>query len=286
MPAPQIPTLLLLDSGDPAQSRRAREILGRLDGQTTNPSLISQNPDIRRRMAQGERLSRAEANEFYRQTLLAIAEVTSGPVSVEVYADERSTAAELCEQARVMVRWIPNAYGKRPITAAGLEAAEQVVAEGIPVNMTLCFSQEQAAAVYSATRRTAKPAFVSPFVGRLDDRGECGMDLIVDILSTFAKGDGHVQTLTASVRNLDHLLYAIALRSPLATAPLKVYEAWEAAGFPVPDSSYRYPRGDLRPIPYREVALGRPWRDYDLRHDLTDIGQRKFAEAWNSLLRA
>lgn len=285
MPAPETYTKLFLDGGDPAESRRALEVLGRLDGQTTNPSLIAANPDIRARMARGEKLSPDEANELYRRILLEIAEVTAGPLSVEVYADAASTPDDLYRQAVVMARWIPNAYVKLPITAAGLETAERVTAEGIRVNLTLCFTQEQAAAVYAATRATRDPAFVSPFVGRYDDRGECGMDLIVNLLSTFAKGDGHVQTLTASVRTLEHLLYAIALRSPLVTAPLKVYEAWAAAGFPAPDSKYAYPRGELKAIPYREVALGRPWREYDLQHDLTDVGLRKFAEAWNSLLR-
>jgi transaldolase len=285
MPAPEIYTKLFLDGGDPAESRRAVELLGRLDGQTTNPSLIAANPDIRARMARGEKLSPEEANELYRRILLEIAAATAGPLSVEVYADAASTPEDLYRQAAVMARWIPNAYVKLPITAAGLETAERMTAEGIRVNLTLCFTQEQAAAVYAATRATGDPAFVSPFVGRYDDRGECGMDLIVDILSTYAPGDGHVQTLTASVRNLDHLLYAIALRSPLVTAPLKVYEAWAAAGFPVPDSKYAYPRGDLKAIPHRAVPLGRPWREYDLQHDLTDAGLRKFAEAWNSLLR-
>jgi transaldolase len=286
MAAPQVPTLLLLDSGDPADSRNARALLGRLDGQTTNPSLIAQNPDIRKRVAAGERLSQAEAVEFYRRTVLAVAEATDGPISVEVYADEASAPEDLCRQGREMVRWIPNAYVKLPLTSAGLTAAERLTAEGVPLNMTLCFTQEQAAAVYSATQGAAKPAFVSPFVGRFDDRGECGMDLVVNILSTYAKGDGHVHTLTASVRTLDHLLYTLALRSPLVTAPLKVYQAWAQAGFQVPDSSYRYPRGTLTPIPFHEVPLGRPWREYDIRHDLTDVGLRKFAEAWNSLLRA
>ena len=285
MPAPETYTKLFLDGGDPAESRRALELLGRLDGQTTNPSLIAANPDIRARMARGEKLAPDEANGLYRRILLEIAEATAGPLSVEVYADAASAPDDLYRQAVVMARWIPNAYVKLPITAAGLETAERVVAEGIRVNMTLCFTQEQAAAVYSATKATRDPAFVSPFVGRYDDRGECGMDLIVNLLSTYAKGDGHVQTLTASVRTLDHLLYAFALHSPLVTAPLKVYEAWAAAGFPAPDAKYTYPRGELKAIPYREVQLGRPWREYDLQHDLTDVGLRKFAEAWNSLLR-
>jgi transaldolase len=284
MKAPDLKTKLFLDSGDPAESRRAKEILGRLDGQTTNPSLIAKNPDLRKRLDSGERLTREEANEFYKLTLQEIAEVTDGPLSVEVYADENCTADDLYRQARVMFGWVPNAYIKYPTTAAGLEAAERTVAEGMRVNMTLCFSQDQAAAIYSATRVSKQPAFVSPFVGRLDDRGENGMELIANILRTLEPGDGHLQTLTASVRNEQHLLYALALGSPLITAPLSSFEAWASSGFPVPDASYRYDPGELTPIPYREVSLNRAWQEYDLHHDLTDAGQKKFAADWASLI--
>ena len=165
MKAPATRTQLFLDSGDPAESRQAFDLLGRLDGQTTNPSLIAKNPELQARLRAGRKLSQEEANEFYRHTLLEIEKVTAGPLSVEVYADETSTADDLLRQGREMFRWVRNAHVKYPITAAGLEAAERGVAEGMRVNMTLCFSQEQAAAVYAATRRSREPAFVSPFVG-------------------------------------------------------------------------------------------------------------------------
>ena len=284
MRAPETRTQLFLDSGDPAESRRALEILGRLDGQTTNPSLIAKNPELQARLRAGKRLSQEEVLEFYRATLREIERVTAGPLSVEVYADESSTGDDLLRQGREMFQWIRNAYVKYPTTAAGLEAAERGVADGMRVNMTLCFSQEQAAAVYAATRKTSVPAFVSPFVGRLDDRGENGMELIANILRMFESGDGHVLTLTASVRSLDHLLYTFALGSPLVTAPLKVYEDWAEAGFPVPQADYRFDAGELKLLPFREVSLDTAWRDHDLHHELTDAGQRKFAEAWNSLL--
>ena len=284
MRAPETRTQLFLDSGDPAESRRALELLGRLDGQTTNPSLIAKNPELQAQIRAGKRLSQEEAREFYRETLQQIEKVTSGPLSVEVYADDSSTGDDLLRQGREMFQWIDNAYVKYPITAAGLEAAERGVADGMRVNMTLCFTQEQAAAVYAATRKTKEPAFVSPFVGRLDDRGENGMELIANLVRMFEGGDGHVLTLSASVRSLEHLLYTFALGSPLVTAPLKVYEEWAEAGFPVPQADYRYDAGKLKPLPYREVSLDLPWGKYDIRHELTDTGQRKFAEAWNSLL--
>ena len=285
MAAPRISTKLFLDGGDPAESRRAREILGHLDGQTTNPSLIASNPEIRGRLAAGERFTRAEARAFYRQVVLEIAKTVEGSLSIEVDAHERSTVEDLIQQGRDFAGWVPNATIKYPVTTAGLEAAERSVAEGIHVNLTLCFSQEQAAGVYVATRGAKRPAFVSPFVGRLDDRGQNGMDVIAGIVRMLDAGDGHLLTLTASVRNIDHLQYAIQLLSPLVTAPLKVFEAWQAAGFPVPGPDYVYPRGQLEPIPYRDLPLDRPWREYDIRHPLTDAGLRKFAEAWEALLK-
>ena len=88
-----------------------------------------------------------------------------------------------------MFGWIPNAHVKFPTSAEGLKAAEKAIGLGLRVNMTLCFSQAQAAAVYAATRGARKgQVFVSPFIGRLDDRGENGMDLIANILRMYAKG--------------------------------------------------------------------------------------------------
>lgn len=90
-------------------------------------------------------------------------------VSVEVFADLHTTAEKMLAQGQEMFSWIPNAYIKYPCTHEGLRAAQTSVQRSIRVNMTLCFSQEQAAAVYATTK---SPVYVSPFVGRLDDRGE------------------------------------------------------------------------------------------------------------------
>ncbi len=284
MPAPEIASKLLVDGGDAAESKRIRDLLGRLDGQTTNPSLVASNPGIKRRLEQGKKLTRKEALGFYRELVREIAQVTSGPTSIEVYADSTTTSGEMLDQAAQMWTWIPNGVIKFPTTAPGLAAAQQAVKDGMRVNMTLCFSQEQAAAVYVATRGTQQTAFVSPFVGRLDDRGENGMQLISNILTMYGPGDGHVEVLTASVRHLEHLLYAIHLKSPLITSPAKVLQEWAERGFPLPGSDYRYAPGSLKPIPYREVPLDRPLDSYDIRHPLTDVGLRKFAESWNTLL--
>ena len=108
-------------------------------------------------------------------------------------------------QGEEMFSWIPNAYIKYPCTHEGLRAAQMSVQESIRVNMTLCFSQEQAAAVYAATKGSKEPVYVSPFVGRLDDRGEDGMDLVKNIKKMYERSDGHVHVLAASIRNIDHL---------------------------------------------------------------------------------
>jgi transaldolase len=284
MPAPAIASQIFVDGGDAAESRRIRELLGRLDGQTTNPSLVAANPEIRRRLEAGRKLTRREAFDFYRDLVREIATATSGPISIEVYADATTSAEQMLEQAREMWTWIPNGVIKLPTTAAGLRAARVAVGEGMRLNLTLCFSQEQAAAVYAATRGTRRTAFVSPFVGRLDDRGENGMELIESILRMYRAGDGHVDVLTASVRHQDHLLRAVQLGSPLITVPAKVLEAWAASGFPLPGPDFVHASADLRPIPYREVPLDREPEGYDLHHPLTDAGLQKFAESWNALL--
>src|ERR1039457_5282849 len=116
-----------------------------------------------------------------------------------------------------MFSWIPNAYIKYPCTYEGLRAAQMSVERGIRVNVTLCFSQEQAAGIYAATHASKAPVYVSPFIGRLDDRGENGMDLVRNIKRMYERGDGHVHVLAASIRSVSHLLCSFALGAELAT---------------------------------------------------------------------
>ena len=121
-----------------------------------------------------------------------------------------TTAEEMLAQGEEMFSWIPNAYVKYPCTREGLRAAEMSVQREIRVNMTLCFSQDQAAAVYAATRGSKEPVYVSPFIGRLDDRRQNGMDVVKNIKTMYKDGDGHVHVLAASIRNIDHLLASFA----------------------------------------------------------------------------
>jgi transaldolase len=217
-------TKIFLDGGDPEETKKAIDLLGFLDGQTTNPTLISRNPEVRERLEKGEKFTEKEMLDFYRDTVREISNlVPRGSISVEVYAD-RSTAAEnMLEQGKEMFSWIPNAQIKFPTAKEELKAAERALKDGLRINMTLCFTQQQAAAVYAAARGAKKgDVYVSPFIGRLDDRGENGMDLIRNVIRMYEKGDGHVEVLTASVRHLDHLLYAVKLGSDIITSPFKI----------------------------------------------------------------
>jgi transaldolase len=275
---------IFLDGGDPEETRNAKNLLGFIDGQTTNPTLISQNPKIKERIEKGEKLTKREAYCFYKEVVIEIAKITSGPISVEVYADKHSKAQKMFEEAKEMAKWIPNAYIKFPITKEGLKATQKAIQADTPVNLTLCFSQEQAAAVYVATKGARKPVFVSPFVGRLDDRGENGMDLIENILKMYEKGDGYVQVLTASVRNLDHLLYALKIACPLVTVPFKVIQEWAKKDFILPDENFNY-RPNLNPIPYKDISLHNNWQDYDIYHPLTDAGIERFCADWQNVIK-
>jgi transaldolase len=284
-------TKILVDGGDPDETLRVKSLLGFVDGQTTNPSLIAKNPEIRRLIASGHQLSAQEEKDEYKRIVQTISPlVGDAGVSIEVFADLHTRAEEMLAQGREMFTWIPNAYIKYPCTHEGMRAAKTSVQERIRVNMTLCFSQEQAAAVYAATLGSKDPVYVSPFVGRLDDHGENGMELVKNIQKMYEGGDGHVHVLTASIRHLNHLLYCFALKSGLATVPARVLEEWAAKGFPMPDQDFVYKAADaggkaLRAIPYKRVNLDGGWQKLDISHELTTQGIAKFVADYQSTLR-
>jgi transaldolase len=279
-------TRIFLDGGDPVETREIVRVLGFLDGQTTNPTLISKNPEAAKRLEAGRRFSESEILDFYKGVVREIsAIIPQGSISVEVYADPGTRAPAMLRQGKEMYSWIPNGHIKFPTSREGLGAANQAVGEGLRVNMTLCFSQEQAAAVYAATKGArAGDVFVSPFIGRLDDRGENGMDLIKNIIEMYKAGDGHVHVLTASVRGMDHFLYALMLGSDIITAPYGILKEWGEKGLPMPDMNYRYDAKGLSAIPYGKIDLSRNWEDYDVSHDLTWKGMERFSADWNALI--
>lgn len=283
----KFPSKIFIDGGDPEETREAKELLRHIDGQTTNPTLIAKNPDAQERIKRGEKFDKKEVLDFYRNVVNEIAKIVDWSVSIEPYVDKNTSWQEILEQGKDMYRWIDKAWIKFPTTIAGLKAASHAIKEGIRINMTLCFSQEQAAAVYAATRGVKRgTVFVSPFVGRLDDIGENGMQLIENILKMYEKGDGHVMTVTASVRNLAHLLYALKLKSPIITVPFKVFKEWTETNFKLPDEGFTYAPSDLSSIPYKDdIDLSKKWTNYDVKHDLTNTGIEKFSADWNSLVK-
>jgi len=280
-------TKIFLDGGDPGESKAVIDLIGFLDGQTTNPTLISKNPEARKRLEHGEKFSEKEIYYFYQSVVKEISTlIPRGSVSIEVYADLSTAAEQMFKQGEQMYSWIPNAHIKFPSTKEGLKAAEQAVKEKMRVNLTLCFRQEQAAAVYAATSGAKRgDVFVSPFIGRLDDRGENGMALIANILKMFKKSNGHVLVLTASVRTFDHLMYALYLGSDIITAPYNILKEWGQQGLPMPADDYVYDYRNLNDIPYKDIELSRNWQEYDISHDLTIKGIEKFSADWNSLIK-
>ncbi len=283
----QLPSKIFLDGGDAQETKTHLELLGFLDGQTTNPTLIAKNPEAQARLARGEKFSIEEIYDFYKGVVQEISSlIPQGSVSIEVYADVSTPVEKMITQAHEMYTWIPNAHIKFPTTQAGLQAASTIVAEGMRVNMTLVFSQEQAAAVYAATRGATKgQVFLSPFVGRLDDRGEDGMSLIKNILEMYKKGDGHVEVLTASVRSLNHFLYALSLQSDIITSPAKILKEWQNGGMVIPGSEFHYNPNGLKALPYQELDLAKDWTEFNIKHELTDTGVEKFAVDWNALIQ-
>jgi transaldolase len=172
---------------------------GLLDGVTTNPSLI------------------AKSGRNFLEVIREIAALTAGPVSAEVVA---TTTADMLREAEVLKKLGDNICIKLPLTIDGLTACKALTDEGTMTNVTLCFSANQAllAAKAGAT-------FISPFVGRLDDVGYDGMQLIEDIKMIYDNYAFETQILVASVRHPVHVLQAAKLGADVATMPPSVIRA-------------------------------------------------------------
>lgn len=171
--------------------------MGVVSGVTTNPSLVSK-----------------VGCRSYQELVQKICSITSGDVSVEVI--EEGTSGMLA-QARQISKWASNVVVKIPATEEGLEATSILTREGIRVNMTLCFSLNQA--VLAAL---AGASYVSPFVGRLGDIGEDGVALIEDIVKVFDRQAYETRVLAASIRHPNHVLQVARAGAHVATMPYKV----------------------------------------------------------------
>lgn len=280
-------TKIFLDSGNPEDTREVLEFLGFLDGQTTNPSLISNSPSVQARISREEKLTRPEIYSLYKNIIQKISQqIPEGSVSIEVYADHKSKIKDLYDEGYRMFSWIPNAHIKLPITKAGLSVAKKFTQENIRTNLTLCFSQPQAAAVYAATKG-AQPGdiYISPFIGRLDDIGLDGLDLLANILKIYSKSDHHVQVLAASIRTIDHFMMALKLGADIVTAPKKILKQWADMDKMLPDDNWLPKLASLAPIDYQSQKLNLPLKEYDIKHELTDKGLARFADDWNRLIK-
>jgi len=190
---------IFLDTANIDQIRQAAK-LGIISGVTTNPTLVAK-----------------ESTADYETVVKTICSIITGPdtsISAEVLAEDTES---MIKEARIKAAWAPNVAVKIPSTAAGLEAISTLSKENIAVNMTLCFSLNQAilGALAGAT-------YVSPFVGRLDDVGHDGMQLVKDIVDVFKHYQLPTQVIAASIRHPLHCVVAAKAGAHIATVPYNV----------------------------------------------------------------
>lgn len=294
----ELKTKILLDSGDPKETEQALNLLGFLDGQTTNPTLVSKSPNVAEKIANGLKFTKKELANEYKSIIEDIkAVIPQGLISIEVYADSKTTAKEIIKESLEINKWINNAFIKLPITPQGLEAASVLSKQGVNLNLTLCFSQEQAAAVYAATIGATAEVFISPFQGRLDDNCKDGTDLIMNIQRMYAHSDHHVKIVTASIRDYHHFLYALYLKPEFVTVPLSIIKEWSEKNLELPavdisedqfkDKAQYFKdinNACIVGISYKEIDLNQDWTTFNIENELTDQGLLKFSSDWNNLL--
>jgi transaldolase len=189
---------IFLDTANIDQIRQGVK-WGVVSGVTTNPSLVAQ-----------------EGKKDYQGVVKEICSIVDGPVSAEVVVE---SVDGMLSQARSIAAWHPNVVVKIPSTPDGLEVTSKLARDGIKVNMTLCFSVNQA-----LLAALAGAAFVSPFVGRLDDIGQDGMALVKSIMDIYKEYAFETEVIAASIRHPLHCVAAAQAGADIATIPFKVLE--------------------------------------------------------------
>ncbi len=284
---------IFLDSGDPEETKKAKGLLGHLEGQTTNPTLVGKNPAVQQLISKGKRLTESDLLKAYKEIVQEIEKEIAGAISVEVNANWETTAQQMLKQADEMYTWGRNIHIKFPTIPEGVKAAHEFSNKGGRVNMTLVFTQVQAAAVYVTTLGTKQTHFVSPFMGRWDDRGYNGSDLIRNILHMYKEFDKQmnrkhsVELLAASIRTLDHLYASIYLGADIITMSYKLIQEWVAQEIWVPSTNYRIESSGLKSLKYERIPLRKNYEEYMIEKtdgDLLDEGLRKFANDWRKIL--
>lgn len=185
--------------------------LGLLDGVTTNPSLV------------------AKEGRSFKEMLVEICNIVDGPISAEVVSLE---ADAMVKEGKVLAKIHKNIVVKVPLIAEGLKATKRLAAEGIKVNVTLCFSPTQALLAAKAGAWC-----VSPFIGRLDDISSNGMELIRQILTIYRNYDFKTQVLVASVRHPQHVVEAALAGGHICTMPFSIFQ--QMVKHPLTDSGLK-----------------------------------------------
>ncbi len=211
---------IFIDTANLNEIKQAAD-MGILDGVTTNPSLVSK-----------------EGHKDFRSMLEKIVEMVDGDISAEVVS---VTCDEMVKEGRELAKIHKNIVVKVPLIAEGLKAVKIFSAEGIKTNVTLCFSPSQA-----LLAAKAGAYIISPFVGRLDDISQNGMELISQIIQIYDNYGYPTQVLVASVRHPIHFVESAMMGADIATMPFKVIEQL-------------------------------------VKHPLTDIGLNKFLDDWKKL---
>jgi transaldolase len=209
-----------IDTADVEEIRKAHA-MGCVDGVTTNPSLL------------------AKVGRPLEETIREICSIVDGPISAECVSLE---ADELVKEGRGLAKIHDNVVVKVPMGVEGMKAVKVFTSEGIRTNVTLCFSANQAllAAKAGAT-------YISPFVGRLDDISQDGMELISNILEIYRNYDFTTQVLVASVRNPVHVLQAARMGADVATLPFSVIA--QLAQHPLTDAGIKKFLADWEKVP-------------------------------------
>jgi transaldolase len=208
-----------IDTANVEEIRKTND-LGLLDGVTTNPTLVSK-----------------EKREF-KGLIKEICSIVDGPVNAEVVSTE---AEGMIKEAKDLVKLADNIVVKIPLIEEGLKAVKVLAAEDIKTNVTLCFSPTQA-----LMAAKAGAAYVSPFVGRLDDISSTGMDLVEQIIAIYDNYGFETEIIVASIRNPTHVVDAALMGADIATIPFKIIQQL-------------------------------------IKHPLTDIGLEKFLADWKKM---
>jgi transaldolase len=209
-----------IDSADVNEIKKALA-LGLCDGVTTNPSLV------------------AKTGRPFGDVLKEIVALVPGPISAEVTATD---AEGMLAEARVLAKYGPQVVIKIPLIVEGLRAVKVLAQEGVKTNVTLCFS-----AVQALLAAKAGATYISPFVGRLDDISEDGMQLIEQIVEIYGNYQFKTQVLVASVRHPIHVLQSARIGADVATIPYKVIE--QLAQHPLTDKGLKQFLADWEKVP-------------------------------------